>query len=191
MRKTIYEGIVVNLHIDEVKLPNGNTTRLEVMTHPGAAAVVPLFADGTIAILRQFRHAVGGWLWEVPAGKLDRPGENPLECAQRELGEEAGLAAARWHKLGSIYTTPGFCNEIIHLYLARVLSEVESAHEANEVIEVHRMPLTRALAMIPTEEIRDTKTVAALQATALLLGAGLPSDWRGRGGADHGAGEPA
>jgi ADP-ribose pyrophosphatase len=191
MRKTIYDGIVVNLHIDEVRLPNGHTTRLEVMTHPGAAAVVPLFADGRIAILRQYRHAVGGWLWEVPAGKLDRAGEDPLECAKRELGEEAGLAAERWRKLGSIYTTPGFCNEIIHLYLARVLSEVERAHEANEVIEVHRLPLTQALAMIPTEEIRDTKTVAALQATALLLGAGLPSGWHGRGGRDRGAGEAA
>ncbi|MBZ0267444.1 NUDIX hydrolase [bacterium] len=141
------------------------------MHHPGASAAVPLFPDGSIAILRQYRHAVGGWLWEVPAGKLDVPGEDPLECAKRELAEEAGLAAASWHKLGSIYTTPGFCDEIIHLYLARDLAEVPMAHEADEVIEIHRMTLADALAMIPTEELRDTKSVAALQATALLLSA--------------------
>ncbi|MCA9753217.1 MAG: NUDIX hydrolase, partial [Gemmatimonadetes bacterium] len=138
MREEIYQGRVVNLAIEDVVLPNGARTRLEVMHHPGAAAAVPLFPDGTVAILRQYRHAVGGWLWEVPAGKLDKPGENPLECAQRELAEEAGLAAARWDKLGSIYTTPGFCDEIIHLYLARELTEAPLEHEADEVIEVHR-----------------------------------------------------
>lgn len=172
MRERIYDGKVVNLAIEEVVLPNGVTARLEVMRHPGAAAAVPLHDDGTITILRQFRHAVGGWIWEVPAGKLDKPGEEPLECAQRELAEEAGLAAARWDKLGSIFTTPGFCDEIIHLYLARDLSEVPRQHEPDEVIEIHRMSLTDALARIPTEEIRDTKTVGALQATALLLGVG-------------------
>jgi ADP-ribose pyrophosphatase len=149
------------------------------MRHPGAAAAVPLHEDGTITILRQYRHAVGGWIWEVPAGKLDKPGEDPLQCAQRELAEEAGLAAERWHKLGSIYTTPGFCDEIIHLFLARDLSDVQREPEVDEVIEVHRMSLPEALAKIPTEEIRDTKTLGALQATALLLGAGLPDGWAG------------
>jgi ADP-ribose pyrophosphatase len=174
MRETIYEGRVVNLIVEDVRLPNGVTARLEFMRHPGAAAAVPLFDDGTIVILRQYRHAVGGFIWEVPAGKLDKPGEDPLACARRELAEEAGLAAARWDKLGSIFTTPGFCDEIIHLYLARDLSETSMRHERDEVIEIHRMKLTDALARIPTEEIRDTKTVAALQATALALGAGLP-----------------
>jgi ADP-ribose pyrophosphatase len=179
MRERIYDGKVVNLAIEEVTLPNGVTTKLEVMRHPGAAAAVPLHDDGSVTLLRQWRHAVGGWIWEVPAGKLDRPGEDPLACARRELAEEAGLAAVRWDKLGSIYTTPGFCDEIIHLYLARELSEVLRAHEPDEVIEVHRIALTDALARIPTEEIRDTKTLAALQATALLLGAGLPRGWAG------------
>ena len=179
-REQIYEGRVVNLAVEEVVLPNGATTRLEVMRHPGAAAAVPLFPDGTLTILKQYRHAVGGWIWEVPAGKLDKPGENPLECAQRELGEEAGLAAARWDKLGSILTTPGFCDEIIHLYLARDLSEVPREHEADEVIEVNRMPLVEALGMIPREEIQDTKTIAALQATALRFGAGLEDGWTTR-----------
>jgi ADP-ribose pyrophosphatase len=140
------------------------------MTHPGAAAAVPLHEDGTVTLLRQYRHAVGGWIWEVPAGKLDVPGEDPLDCARRELAEEAGLAAASWTKLGSIYTTPGFCDEIIHLYLARELSPVPMEHERDEVIEVHRVPFADALARIPTEDIRDTKTVAALQAAALALG---------------------
>ena len=179
-REEIYEGRVVNLAVEEVVLPNGATTRLEIMRHPGASAAVPLFPDGTITILRQYRHAAGGWLWEVPAGKLDKPGEDPLGCAQRELAEEAGLAAARWDKLGSIYTTPGFCDEIIHLYLARDLEEVPQAHEADEVIEVHRMPLVEALAMIPREEIQDTKTIGALQATALRFGAGLEDGWTAR-----------
>ena len=154
VREEIYKGRVVNLAIEEVTLPNGATTRLEVMQHPGAAAAVPLFEDGSIAILRQYRHAVGGWLWEVPAGKLDKPGEEPLECAKRELAEEAGLTAERWHKLGSIYTTPGFCDEIIHLYLARGLESVPTEHERDEVIEIHRMTLEAALAMIPTEELQ-------------------------------------
>jgi ADP-ribose pyrophosphatase len=177
VRREIYAGRVVNLAIEDVRLPNGEVTSLEVMHHPGAAGAVPLFADGTVAILRQYRHAAGGWLWEIPAGKLDVPGEDPLACARRELAEEAGLAAGRWHKLGSIFTTPGFCDEIIHLYLARDLTEVPRHHERDEVIEVHRMALEEALAGIPAEEIRDTKTVAALQATALLLGRGLEAGW--------------
>ncbi len=170
MRRMIYEGRVVNLVVEDVRLPNGAVTTLELMRHPGASAAVPLHDDGTITILRQYRHAVGGWLWEVPAGKLDVKGEDPLACAKRELREEAGLTADSWVKLGSIYTTPGFCDEIIHLYLARDLETVDAHHEADEVIEIHRMPLTKALAMIPNEEIQDTKTLGALQATALLLG---------------------
>ena len=176
VRREIYSGKVVNLAVEDVLLPNGETTRLELMHHPGASAAVPLHPDGTVTILRQYRHAVGGWLWEIPAGKLDVAGEPPLECAKRELAEEAGLAAARWDKLGSIYTTPGFCDEIIHLYLARDLSDVPMAHERDEVIEIHRMALPDALARIRSEEIRDTKTVAALQATALLFGAGTGSE---------------
>lgn len=170
--RTIYEGRVVNLALEDATLPNGVVTRLEVMHHPGAAAAVPLHEDGTVTMLRQWRHAAGGWLWEVPAGKLDKPGEDPLDCARRELAEEAGLAAARWDKLGSILTTPGFCDEVIHLYLARDLSSVPRDLEPDEVIELHRMSLADALARIPTEEIRDAKSIAALQATALRLGVG-------------------
>lgn len=169
MREQIYEGRVVNLIVEDVVLPNGQTTRLEFMTHPGASAVVPFHEDGTVTILRQYRHAVGRWIWEIPAGKLDKKGENPLECAKRELAEEAGLAANDWVKLGSILTTPGFCDEIIHLYLARDLSQVSQHHEADEVIEVHRMELEDAVSRIPTEEIQDTKTVGALLAASRYL----------------------
>lgn len=159
----------MNLIVEDVVLPNGATTRLEFMTHPGASAVVPLHEDGTVTILKQYRHAVGRWIWEIPAGKLDVKGEDPLACAQRELREEAGLVAEDWVKLGSILTTPGFCDEIIHLYLARRLSSAPLEHEVDEVIEVHRLSFERVLTMIPTEEIQDTKTVGALQATALRL----------------------
>jgi ADP-ribose pyrophosphatase len=144
MIERIYDGKVVNLTIEDASLPNGVVTRLEVMRHPGAAAAVPLHEDGTVTILRQWRHAAGGWLWEIPAGKLD--------------------------KLGSILTTPGFCDEVIHLYLARELTPARQELERDEVIEVHRVPLAWALARIPTEEIRDAKSIAALQAAALRLG---------------------
>jgi ADP-ribose pyrophosphatase len=172
LNEKIYQGRVVNLAIEEAHLPNGVVTRLEVMHHPGAAACVPLFDNGEVAMLRQWRHAAGGWLWEVPAGKLDRPEEDPLACARRELQEEAGLVAERWVKLGSILTTPGFCDEVIHLFLARGLSDAPAHLEHDEVIEVHRLPLADVLARIPTEEVRDAKSVAALQATALFLGVG-------------------
>ena len=170
MRKIVYEGRMVNLIVEDVTLPNGVVTRLEFMTHPGASAVVPFHEDGTITILRQYRHAVGQWLWEIPAGKLDKKGEDPLDCAKRELAEEAGLAAKDWIKLGSIFTTPGFCDEIIHLYLARRLESAEQHLERDEVIEVHRLKLEDALAKIPTEEIRDTKTVGAILLAARVLG---------------------
>lgn len=174
MKRKVHSGRILDFFEEEVQLPNGAVATLEFAHHPGAAAAVPLHEDMSVTMLRQYRHAVGGWIWEIPAGKLDFPDEEPLDCARRELAEEAGLAASEWKKLGSILTTPGFCDEVIHLYLARGLSDVPVAHERDEVIEVHRMALAEAVALIPTEEIRDTKTVAALQATVLLLAKGSP-----------------
>ncbi len=159
-RKPLYRGRVVDLWLETVDLPNGHRTQLEVIRHPGAAAVVPLHADGSVSLIRQFRYAAGGFIWEVPAGKLD--GEDPAVCAIRELAEEAGLAANRLTRLGTILTTPGFTDERIHLFLAEELSPAPQKLEADEVISVHRVPLQTALAMIVSGELVDAKSALAL-----------------------------
>lgn len=158
----VYRGRIVHLTIEDVTLPNGHQTPLEIVRHPGAAAVATLDGTGRVTLLRQYRHAAGGWLWEVPAGKLD-PGEAPDTCAARELREEAGLVAGRLEHVGSIVTCPGFCDEVIHLFLATDLSTAPTELGADEVIDtVETIPVDRALAMVRTGEIRDAKTIAAL-----------------------------
>jgi ADP-ribose pyrophosphatase len=160
--RDLYRGRIVHLTVEEVTLPNGHVTPLEIVRHPGAAAVAALDDDGRVTLIRQYRHAVGGYLWEVPAGKLD-PGETPLACAARELGEEVGLSARHFEAVGSIVTCPGFCDEVIHLFIATGLSRVESNRGVDEVIEsVTTAPLRDALAMVQRGEIRDAKTIAAL-----------------------------
>jgi ADP-ribose pyrophosphatase len=134
---------------------------LEILRHPGAAAVVPLHADGSVTLIRQYRHAAGGMIWEIPAGKLE-PGEPPAECAARELEEEAGVGCAQLRLLTTIFTTPGFTDEVIHLYLATGLSEVPARPEADEVIERHRLPAAQVLSMIRSGEITDGKSICAL-----------------------------
>ena len=115
--KSIYKGKVVTLNIETVSLPNGATVELEIIRHPGAAAIVPLKADGTVVLIKQYRHAAGAFIYEIPAGIL-HPGEDPRECAARELEEEVGYRAARFDLLTSIYTAPGFADEVIHIYQA-------------------------------------------------------------------------
>lgn len=160
--REIYRGRVVHLCVEDVVLPNGHETPLEIVRHPGAAAVATLDAEGRVTLLRQYRHAVGGWLWEVPAGKLD-PGEMPATCAARELREEAGLVAGYLEPVGSIVTCPGFCDEVIHLYVATDLRSAATERGVDEVIDaVEAIPLGRALAMVRSGEIRDAKTIAAL-----------------------------
>ncbi len=156
----IYLGRIVDLWLEEVTLPNGNQVTLEIIRHPGAAAVVPLHQDGEVTLIRQYRHAAGGFIWEVPAGKLN--GEDPAVCALRELQEETGLAAARLTHLGWIYTTPGFTNEKIHLYLAEELSEAPQQLEHDEVITCQRVKLEDAIAMVVRGEIVDAKSAVAL-----------------------------
>jgi ADP-ribose pyrophosphatase len=163
--RQIYKGRIVDLRLEEITLPNQVTITMEMIRHPGAAAIVPLDNDGQVTLIHQFRHAAGGFIWEIPAGKLD-DGEQPAACAVRELQEEVGLAAGELIRLGSILTAPGFCDERIHLFLARALSAVPQRLEHDEVLSVSRLPLTRALAMIRSGEIEDAKTIAGLHHTA-------------------------
>jgi ADP-ribose pyrophosphatase len=173
--RSIYEGRVVDLTVDRVLLPNGNETELEMIRHPGAAVALPIDVgeDGTeyAVLVRQYRYAAGGWLLEVPGGKLDGA-EDPELCARRELEEEVGLSAGVLTGLGSILTTPGFTDERIWIYIARDLTPVEGGHslEADEVIEVERIPLRDAVAMAASGEITDAKTVAALLRAAAKVG---------------------
>jgi len=164
--RRIHTGRVVRLDVDTVRFPDGSTGQLELIRHPGAAAIVPCAsdppgADPTILLIRQYRYATGGQLWEIPAGTLD-PGEDPEACARRELMEETGVTAARLQRLTSIWTTPGFTNEVIHVYLATGLTTGEPSRERDEFIEVVPQPLSRVLALIRDGEIRDAKTVVAI-----------------------------
>lgn len=165
----VFRGKVVNISHDRVQLPNGREAELEVIHHPGGAAAVALDADGNVCLLRQFRHAVGGWIWELPAGKLE-PGEPPETTALRELGEEAGRRARRWDSLGRMFSSPGVFDEIIYLYLARDLEAVPLNHELHESIEVHWLPFARALQMAHAGEILDAKTLAGLMRAQAVLG---------------------
>jgi ADP-ribose pyrophosphatase len=164
--RRIYAGRVVRLDVDTVRFPDGSTGELEVIRHPGAAAIVPCASDPraqdpTILMLRQYRYAAGGPLWEIPAGTLE-PGEDPEACARRELREETGVSAARLERLTSIFTTPGFTDEVIHLYLASDLTTGEVSRERDEFIEVVPQPLSRVLALIREGDVRDAKTIVAI-----------------------------
>lgn len=168
MTKHIYQGRVVVLNVDTVVLPNGVTVDLEVIRHPGASAVVPLKDDGTVILIRQFRHAAGGFIYEIPAGKLNQ-GEDPLHCAERELEEEVGYRAVRFQLLSSIFTAPGFTDEVIHVYLGTGLTVGRQQLDRDEVLEVVHMPITKAIEMIHSGEIRDAKTIVGLQSAYILL----------------------
>ena len=163
--RRVYSGRVVDVDIDTVRFPDGSVGELEIIRHSGASAVVPVLsgaaADPEILLIRQFRHAADGPIWEVPAGRLD-PGETPEACARRELVEEAGFQAGRLDRLTTIFTTPGFTDERIHLFVAHDLIATQHHREADEFIETHRMPLARALAMIRSGDVTDAKTVVSL-----------------------------
>jgi len=164
--RRMYSGKVVRLDVDTVRFPDGSTGELELIRHPGAAAVIPCASDPggpdpTILMIRQFRYATGGDLWEIPAGTL-APGEAPEACARRELLEEVGVTAERVERLTSIWTTPGFTDELIHLFWATGLTVGAAAREPDEFIEVVPRPLSQVLSGIRDGEVRDAKTVAAI-----------------------------
>ncbi|MBV8740462.1 MAG: NUDIX hydrolase [Sinobacteraceae bacterium] len=169
-----FRGRVICVTTDEVVLPNGHRTVLEVVHHPGGAAVVALDAQQRVCLLKQYRYVADGWLWELPAGKLE-PSEPPLVTAQRELLEEAGVSAGQWHSLGSVLSSPGVFGEVLHLYLARDLRPATSAHEHAEVIEVHWVTLEEAFRWSLDGTIRDAKSVIGLL-RAVNFGTSLPAD---------------
>lgn len=164
--RRVYTGRVINLDIDRVALPNSTVTEFEIIRHPGASAIVPVLgdpsaADPTLILLRQFRYAAGGYLYEIPAGRLNE-GETPAACAARELTEETGYHSGRMELLFSMFTTPGFTDERIHVFRASELTEGTSAHEPDEVMSIEQMPLSRVLWLIQSGEIQDAKTALAV-----------------------------
>jgi len=171
----VYSGRIVNLDIDRVRFPDGSVGELEMVRHSGASAVLPFASDPAgedpqLLLIRQYRYAAERYLYEVPAGRLD-PGEAPLACATRELLEETGCTAERVEFLTTIFTTPGFTDERIHLYMATGLTRGESNREADEFIEVVTRPMSEVLGLIERGEIVDGKTiVAVLFAAGFRLG---------------------
>lgn len=160
-RTQVFKGRVVDLSVDRVRMPNGKTTELEVIRHPGAAAMVPLTESGEVLLVRQYRYATGGWLLEVPAGKLD-DGEDPEVCAVRELEEEVGMKPAKVTPLGWIWTTPGFTDEKIWLYLCRDLEPAQQDLQDDEVLTVESRSLAEAVELVRQGEICDGKSICAL-----------------------------
>lgn len=172
-----YTGRIISLDVDEVRFPDGSVGKLEMIRHPGASAVVPLLnedgsdapaRDPMVLLIRQYRYAADGYLYEVPAGRLN-PGEVPSQCATRELKEETGYDAKHVELLLTMFTTPGFTDERIHLYVATGLTAGESQREADEFLELKPLRLSNALAMIDSGEIQDAKTALALFLTQRLL----------------------
>ena len=160
-----YTGRVISLDVDEVRFPDGSIGSLEMVRHSGASAIVPLLDeandDPLVLLIRQYRYAADGYLYEIPAGRLDA-GESPTDCAIRELREETGYRAARVEPLFTMFTTPGFTDEKIHLFLARELTAGATAREADEFMELVPTRLSQALSMVERGEIQDAKTALAL-----------------------------
>jgi len=156
-----FAGRVVRVTTDEVVLPNGHRALLEVVHHPGGAAAVALDANARVCLLRQYRYVADGWVWELPAGKLE-PNEPPLATAQRELVEEAGVSARDWRSLGVCLSSPGVFTERVHLFLASGIMPAAKAHERAEVIEIHWVPLAEACRWALDGTITDAKTALGL-----------------------------
>ena len=165
-----YRGEWIEVVTEDVDLPGGRRATLDTVRHPGAAAIVPFVSDDEVLLIHQYRYATGGEIFEIPAGKLD-PGEDPQACAMRELEEEAGQRAGRLEALGAIWTAPGFTDEKIHLFAAHDLKQVPQRLEEDEIIEVVRVSLSRALEMIWSGELIDAKSAIGLIHAARKQGA--------------------
>ncbi len=159
--KSVYKGKIINLELENVTLPNGDVCDMEIVYHPGGASIVALNEHNQICILRQYRHALRDWLWELPAGKIE-PDHEALETAKRELTEEAGLTAVRWHSLGVMYPSPGVMAENIYLFLARDLEVCKQDLEHGEVLEVHWLDINTAMRRVLNGEINDAKSCVGI-----------------------------
>jgi ADP-ribose pyrophosphatase len=164
----IFQGRVIRLNVEQVRLPNNRLAELEIIHHPGGAAIVALDTQQRICLLYQYRHAAGGWVWELPAGKIDHR-EPPLQTAQRELEEESGCRASTWNYLGEYISSPGVFTEVIHLYLATDLETCNNQPEEHEVFQINWLPFEEALAMAHRGEIKDGKTLVGLFKTMQKL----------------------
>lgn len=165
----VKKGRVFDFYTETITLPNGVTLDMDIIRHPGAAAIVPIWDDHTVLLLKQYRHAVGGFIWEIPAGTLN-PGEDARGCARRELTEETGYTARTIEPLAQITPLPAYSDERIHLFLATGLSRAEQNLDEDELLFVHRVDFRRAMEMVAEGEIQDSKTITGLQLAAGRLG---------------------
>lgn len=165
--ESVYKGKIIDVYKDEVELQNGNKAFREVVRHPGGVGICALTGDGDVFLVRQFRYPHKKAILEIPAGKLEY-GENPLECGKRELLEETGYTAKEFVSLGKILPTPAYCEEVIHIYLAKGLTFAAQKLDADEFLEVVKTPFVKAVEMVMTGEITDGKTCAAILKTKFL-----------------------
>ena len=160
-RQILHRGRVYNLIRENVTLDNGVITDMEFVEHPGATAIIPMLNESRIILLKQYRHALRKYIWEIPAGTID-PQESVINCAKRELIEETGYSAEQWHKLGEITPVPGYSDERIHIYLATDLLPAGQNLDRDEIINVHEIEFNEAMEMVNAGKIQDAKSIAGL-----------------------------
>ena len=168
-RRRVFDGAIIHVDHMTALLPNGKTALREVAVHMGASAVVPVDEEGSVYLVRQFRAPLEKVTLEIPAGKLDHPGENRLEAAQRELREETGFSADSWKKITDLATTPGFCSEVISIYLAQDLHSGKTDFDEDEFLNLVKMPLSQAVDQVMAGEICDSKTICGLLMAQRLI----------------------
>ena len=159
--REICQARIIRVVAKDLVLPNGRRTTFTIVEHPGAVAIVPIHANGDVVLLKQFRPSIDEELYEIPAGTMEK-GEAPLATAKREIIEETGFKAKQWSKVSEFYSAPGFCTELMHLYVARGLSPASADGDADEILKPVRMSVDAALKLIRTGKIRDAKTIAGL-----------------------------